>query len=213
MAAGYPVKVNYLTGDVLTAANLNDLAGTVNLYDPTAKGDLFPATAADAVARLAVGANNTVLTADSTTATGMKWAAAGAAGTPANGQSQVLTSQSTTSASYVGLTTAQVVSVVTGTRALVILSALVSTPSPASTARCRMGFEISGATTVAASNDYALTIQGDNTNPYHDIGVSNSFIVTGLTAGTNTFTAQFSVNLGSAGIWEDRRIAIIDMGS
>ena len=80
MAAGYPVKVNYLTGDVLTAADLNDLAGTVNLYDPTAKGDLFPATAADAVSRLAVGANDTVLTADSATATGLKWAAAAAAG-------------------------------------------------------------------------------------------------------------------------------------
>jgi len=79
MPAGYPVKVNYLTGDVLTAANLNDLAGTVNLYDPTAKGDLFPATAADAVSRLAVGANNTILTADSTTATGLKWAAASSA--------------------------------------------------------------------------------------------------------------------------------------
>jgi len=80
MAAGYPVKVNYLTGDVLTATNLNDLAGTVNLYDPTAKGDLFPASAADAVLRLAVGANDTVLTADSTAATGMKWAAAGGGG-------------------------------------------------------------------------------------------------------------------------------------
>jgi hypothetical protein len=41
-----------------------------------AKGDLIAATAADAVSRLAVGANNTVLTADSTTATGLKWAAA-----------------------------------------------------------------------------------------------------------------------------------------
>jgi len=80
MPAGYPVKVNYLTGDVLTAADLNDLAGTVNFYDPTAKGDLFPATAADAVSRLAVGANDTVLTADSTAATGMKWAAAGGGG-------------------------------------------------------------------------------------------------------------------------------------
>jgi len=80
MAAGYPVKVNYLTGDVLTAGDLNDLAGTVNLYDPTAKGDLFPATAADAVSRLAVGANDTVLTADSATATGMKWAAGAGGG-------------------------------------------------------------------------------------------------------------------------------------
>jgi hypothetical protein len=39
-----------------------------------AKGDLISATAADTPARLAVGANNTVLTADSSTATGLKWA-------------------------------------------------------------------------------------------------------------------------------------------
>ena len=45
-----------------------------------AKGDLIAATAADTVARLAVGANNTVLTADSSTATGLKWAAAAGGG-------------------------------------------------------------------------------------------------------------------------------------
>ena len=45
-----------------------------------AKGDLIAATAADTVSRLAVGANNTVLTADSSTATGLKWAASAGGG-------------------------------------------------------------------------------------------------------------------------------------
>jgi hypothetical protein len=44
-----------------------------------AKGDLVPGTGADTFARLAVGANGTVLTADSAETTGLKWA------TPASG--------------------------------------------------------------------------------------------------------------------------------
>ena len=52
----------------------------VNKTIVDAKGDLIAATAADTVSRLPVGANNTVLTADSTAATGIKWAAAAAGG-------------------------------------------------------------------------------------------------------------------------------------
>ena len=45
-----------------------------------AKGDLIGGTGADTFARLAVGANGTVLTADSTEATGLKWATASGGG-------------------------------------------------------------------------------------------------------------------------------------
>jgi hypothetical protein len=46
----------------------------------TTKGDIYAATGTSTPARLAVGANDTVLTADSTTATGLKWATSSAGG-------------------------------------------------------------------------------------------------------------------------------------
>ena len=51
--------------------------GSASAINPTivdAKGDIIAATAADTVARLAVGANGTVLTAASGQATGLEWA-------------------------------------------------------------------------------------------------------------------------------------------
>lgn len=46
----------------------------------TTKGDIYAATAASTPARLGVGSNNTVLTADSAAATGLKWATPAAGG-------------------------------------------------------------------------------------------------------------------------------------
>jgi hypothetical protein len=66
-----------LTGGGTTGAVTLSLDSTA-VIAPTivdAKGDIIAATAADTVARLAVGANNTVLTADSAEATGLKWSA------------------------------------------------------------------------------------------------------------------------------------------
>ena len=65
-----------------------------------AKGDLIGATAADTPARLAVGANGTVLTADSAEATGLKWATAGGGGKVL----QVVSASSTTSTNIASTT-------------------------------------------------------------------------------------------------------------
>lgn len=59
----------------MTTGRLPSVEGGIQPTIVDAKGDLITATAADTPARLAVGANDTVLTADSTTATGLKWAA------------------------------------------------------------------------------------------------------------------------------------------
>ena len=65
-----------------------------------AKGDLIAATAADTPARLAVGTNGQVLTADSTAATGLAWATAASGGmTLLNGPSGTTLSGSSTSIS------------------------------------------------------------------------------------------------------------------
>lgn len=63
---------------VLTSLELTDFETAKNNYisktTVNAKGDILAATADDTITRLAVGTNDQVLTADSTTATGLKWA-------------------------------------------------------------------------------------------------------------------------------------------
>jgi hypothetical protein len=73
---GQVLSVNTATATGLEWVTSDD-ANAIQSAIVDAKGDIIAATAADTVARLAVGANNTVLTADSSQATGLKWAAAG----------------------------------------------------------------------------------------------------------------------------------------
>jgi hypothetical protein len=77
------------TGQVLAKASGTDLDFSWVAQDDSnaiqnaivdAKGDLISATAADTPARLAVGTNGQVLTVDSTTATGLKWATGASGG-------------------------------------------------------------------------------------------------------------------------------------
>jgi hypothetical protein len=59
----------------MTVSRVPNVEGGIQPTIVTAKGDLITAVANANPARLGVGANDTVLTADSTTATGLKWAA------------------------------------------------------------------------------------------------------------------------------------------
>ena len=75
------------TGQVLSKASATDMdfswvtdATGIPATIIDAKGDLIAGTAADTAARLAVGTNGQTLVADSSTATGLKWAAAAGGG-------------------------------------------------------------------------------------------------------------------------------------
>ena len=87
-------ELGYLDGvSSAIQTQIDGKIGSASAINPTivdAKGDIIAATAADTVARLAVGSNNQVLTADSSTATGLKWA------TPASGGMTLLNSGGTT---------------------------------------------------------------------------------------------------------------------
>jgi hypothetical protein len=67
-------------GTAIDTTVFNNASAAIAKTIVDAKGDIIAATAADTVSRLAVGANDTVLTADSSTATGLKWAAPASGG-------------------------------------------------------------------------------------------------------------------------------------
>ena len=86
-------------GTAIDTTVFNNASAAIAKTIVDAKGDLIAATAADTVSRLAVGSNNQVLTADSSTATGLKWT------TPASG-GKILQVQSATRTGLVSTSSA-----------------------------------------------------------------------------------------------------------
>ena len=96
-ASGATVK-HVLTSDDLDfyTAGVATANAAVPKSTVTTKGDIIAGTASATVSRLGVGTNNQVLTADSSTATGLKWSDASSGDVTLNG-AQVLTNKDLTS--------------------------------------------------------------------------------------------------------------------
>ena len=91
--------------------------------------------------------------------------------------------------------------------ALVILTGRV-TASQNTTAF--MGYAVSGATTVAASDTRALIREGGGSSSTGYVQASATYRVTGLTAGSNVFTLQYRTSSGT-GAFANRNIVVIPL--
>jgi hypothetical protein len=118
----------------------------------------------------------------------------------------VLTFESTVSTSFTDLTTSgPAVTLATGTTALVTINTYSDNDTGTiGNQQTYMGVAVSGATTLAASDDYSAS---------HRLGpnlasISSTFKLTGLTAGSNTFTAKYRVT-GATGRFQKRSITVV----
>ena len=116
----------------------------------------------------------------------------------------VLTSESTTSTTYAALATpGPAVTVSTGTSCFITLTAQIYNSGAG---LAFMAFDISGATTVAASDVQSLTTRGTN-----ELQLSVSYLVTGLTPGSNVFTAKYRVS-ANTGTFLRRSVIALPFG-
>lgn len=120
----------------------------------------------------------------------------------------VTTSQTTASTTYTDLSTVgPEVTLETGTIALVTISATFGEPTNDAGA-VYASFAVSGATTLAASDGNAITVNFSNTgqDPYGSF--SRTFRLTGLTAGSNTFTMKYRIASGTSVSFRERSITV-----
>lgn len=173
--------MTFVAATTLTAAQMNThVRDNLNETAPakaTTAGRIFVATAANAIAERAILDNI------------------------------VTTSETTTSTTYVDLTTSgPAQTLTTGTRALVIFHCFVSNSASGNTGF--MSVAVSGATTVAASDNWA--IQYKSTAANDGVGISSAHLFTSLTGGSNTFTGKYRVTAGT-GTFQFRDIIVIGL--
>ena len=118
------------------------------------------------------------------------------------------TAQTTASTTYTDLTTAGpavTVTIPASGKALVTLTSLIDNTN--ADKDNFMAFAVSGNTTLAASDATALRWSGKNGD---GMQFSATYLVTGLTAGSNTFTAKYRTSANTA-TFTNRSIIVIPL--
>ena len=197
------------TGQVLSKTSGTDMDFTWVTTDDTnaiqnaivdAKGDLIGATAADTPARLAVGTNGQLLSADSTAATGLAWIAP-----PVGKILQVVSNtntatQSTSSTSFVDAVSVSITPSATTSKILVMGYITGSSDSAAS----QVGFRLARAGTgifvgdASGSRTQATGILFQPSNANYSSGSAMSFIDSPATTSTTAYTVQYKADAGSS---------------
>lgn len=190
------------TGQVLAKASGTDLDFSWVAQDDSnaiqnaivdAKGDLIAATADNTPARLAVGTNGHVLTADSTAATGIKWAAAAAGKVLQIVQATTATKTTTTSTSFVDAT--NLTATITPTSASSKILVLVNNHISFTSATKGPGFKeqiVRGATAIYDfSNNYSYGDAWTGSNAFGQI-ISLIYVDSPATTSATTYKVQIA---------------------
>lgn len=163
-----------------------------------AKGDIIAATAADTVARLAVGTNGQTLVADSTASTGLKWA------TPASGGKVLQVVQATTSTQVINSTstladtglTASITPSSATSKVLVLVSQMGCMRTAAASTNAINLRLLRGATDIAKIAGYGLDT---GTSLQQSASFTYSYLDSPATTSSTTYKTQFSnINNGAS---------------
>lgn len=123
----------------------------------------------------------------------------------------VATDESTASAGYVALATAgPAVTVTIGSTGLALVALYAQAYSTTANAAVHMTVAVSGATTIAPSDGNAIKFMSPSGAEGPAYGATILF--TALTAGSNTFTANYRGGVGTAHFL-NRRLAVTPLGS